>query len=188
MSTFGERTITAEMNTSGRWKYFGYPGNMVRFPEELLTEGPCEMDVSTYVFWYPTDSVERFEKNFEVLRSDKWGPRHNRNYQFLMCCAEIDERGKTEVQGMVQYDKKLHSFECKDTTYAAYGLKKVFAPYCARFFHKIQDGNVNNVYRWLKKRGTGNDIRTFKRGVFVGVVDPEPEVTRLVGEMQKWTT
>ena len=164
MNASGKWTITARTNTSGRWKYFGYPGNMVRFPEELLTEGPCEMDVATYVFWYPTKSVEHFEKNFKGLS-------RNRNYQFLMCCAETNERGNTEVQGMVQYDKEVNSFECKDTTYAAYALKEVFDPNCARFFHKIQDDNVNNVYQWLKKRGTENEVRTFKRGIFVGVVD-----------------
>ena len=153
-------TINAEMNTS------------TMFPEELLTEGPCEMDVATYVFLYPTKSVEHFEKNFKTLGRDKWGPRRNRNYQFLMCCAETDERGNTEVQGMVQYDKELDSFECKRPNYAEFGLIDVFGPYAARFFHKIQDDNVNNVYQWLKKRGTENEVRTFKRGIFVGVVDP----------------
>ena len=174
--------MTAEMTTSGRWSY---PGNMVRFPEELLTEGPCEMDVSTYVFRYPTDNVESFEKNFKAVHSDKWGPRRCRNYEFLMCCGEREERGMTEVQGMVQYEKEFSPFECENTTHAAYALTKVFGPYGARFFHKIQDDNVNNVYRWLKQRGTENDIQTFKHGVFVGVVDPEPEVPRVVVKMEK---
>ena len=130
MNASGKWTITARTNTSGRWKYFGYPGNMVRFPEELLTEGPCEMDVSTYVFCYPAKSVEHFEKIFEGLSCDKWGRR--RNYQFLMCCGEIDERGKTEVQGMVQFEKELDSLECEDNTtnaaYAEYTLKYLLDP------------------------------------------------------------
>ena len=169
MNASGNWTITARPNTSGRWKYFGYPGNMVRFPEELLTEGPREMDVSTYVFWYPAQSVEQYEKIFKDLSRNKWG-RGRRNYQFLMCCGEVDERGQTEVQGMVQFEKELDSMERE---HAKYALKYLLDPSSnPRFFHKIQDCNVNNVYQWLKKRGTGKDNRTFKHGVFVGVVDP----------------
>ena len=155
------------------------------FPKELLTEGPCEMDVATYVFLYPTESVEHFEKNFKSLECDKWGARRNRNYQFLMCCAKTDERGNTEVQGMVQYEKELDSLQCKSPTYAEAGLLDVFWPYGSRFFHKIQDDNVNNVYQWLKNRGTENDIQTFKRGIFVGVVHPEPKVPRVVVKKEK---
>ena len=149
------------------------------FPEEFLTEGPCEMDVATFVFCYPTDNIEVFEKNFNAVHSNKWGPHRNRDYQFLMCCFG-EERGMTEVQGMVQYEKEIHPLECEDTTHAAYVLTKVFGPYGARFFHQIEDTNVNNVYRWLKKRETGNGIQTFKTGVFVGFVDPEPLVPSVV--------
>ena len=152
---------------------------MVRFPEELLTEGPCEMDVLTYVFRYPADNVESFEKNFKAMHSDKWGPRRNRDYQFLVCCFG-EERGMTEVHGMVQYEKETHPPECENATHAAYVLTKVFSPYKARFFHQIEDTNVNAVYRWLKKQETRNAIQIFKSGVFVGFVDPEPEVPNVV--------
>ena len=84
MNASGNWAITDRTNTSGRYQCPGYTGNIDGFPEELLTEGPCETDVSTFVFWYPTKSVEHFEKNFEVLGRDKWGPRRNRNYEHIL--------------------------------------------------------------------------------------------------------
>ena len=165
MNASGNWTITARTNTSGRYQCPGYIGNIDGFPEELLTEGQCEMDVSTYVFWYPAQSVKQYKKIFKDLSSNKWG-QGRRNYQFLMCRAEVDERGQTEVLGMVQFEKELDSMEHE---HAKYALKYLLDPSRdPRFFHEIQDCNVNNVYLWLKKGGTGKDIRTFKHGVFVG--------------------
>ena len=155
----------------------GYPGKMTRFPEELLTEGPCEMPVTTYVFWFPFDSVEHFEKACKSI------PR--RDFQFLTCCVERDERGKPEGQGIVQYDKELHSFSC--TQSPEYMLRYKFG-HCARFFHQIQDANVNNAYRYIKKREVqAGIIKTFKRGAFVGLVDIDLDVTELRGEMSRLT-
>ena len=156
----------------------GYTGKMIRFPEELLTEGPCEMPVTTYVFWFPFDSVEHFEEACKRI------PRCD--FQFLTCCVERDERGKPEGQGIVQFDKELHSFQSKCIASAEAVLRYKFG-YCARFFHQIQDANINNVYRYIKKREVQAGIKTFKRGAFVGLVDIELDVTELMGEMSRLT-
>ena len=57
MNASGNRVATDKTNTSGN-------GNINRsgFPEVLLTEGPCETGVSTYVFCQPVKSVEQYEK------------------------------------------------------------------------------------------------------------------------------
>ena len=160
MNASGNWAITDRTNTSGRYQC---PGNIDVFPEELLTEGPCEMDVSTYVFWYSAKSVERYEKIFKDLRRKGQGASR-RNYQFVMCRAEVDGR----APGMVQFEKGRDPFGCEtiDAVHAEYALRYLLDPsVCPQFFHEIQDCNVNNVYLWLKKGGTG---QIFKHGVFVG--------------------
>ena len=158
MNASGART-----NASGIYRRKGYTGNIDGFPEELLTKGLYEMDVSTYVFWYPAKSVKQYEGFFEKLNSNKSKPR---NYQFLMCCAEVDKRGRTEVLGMVQFEKEHDPME---RNHAEYTLKYLLDPAtCPRFFHEIQDCNVNEIYLWLKNGGTG---RIFKHGVFVAFTE-----------------
>ena len=121
------------MNTSGIYQCPGYVGNIVGFPKELLTKGVCEMDVSTYVFWYPAESVEQYEKIFKDLSCTRRGKKRC-DYQFVMCRPEVDERGKTEVLGMVQFEKELNSMEHER---AKYNLKYLLDPRsCPRFFSR----------------------------------------------------
>ena len=155
-----------------------YRGKMPRFPEELLTEGPCEMPVTTYVFWFPFESVEHFEKACKDI------PR--RDFQFLTCCVERTETGRQEGQGIVQFDKELHSAQSTSIGSAEAVLRYKFGS-SARSFHKIQDANINNVYRHIKKREVQAGIKTFKRGGFVGIVNLEMDVTELMGEMSRLT-
>ena len=139
--------------------------NIGGFPEVLLTEGLCEMDVTTYVFWYTSESTKVLEERLNDVRYDNGGPCRQRDYQFLMFCAVIEERGRAEALGMVQFEKETHPHRCKRKNEAEVPLRKVFGPRSARFFHEIQDCNVNDVYLWLKNRGTG---QIFDHGVFVG--------------------
>ena len=145
---------------------YGYTGKMIRFPEELLTEGPCEMPVTTYAFWFPFKDVKDFEKACKSV--------DRRAYQFLACCVERAEHGGLEGQGIVQYDKELHPVQSTCIGSAEAVLRYAFGS-SARFFHQIQDANINNVYGYIKKREVQAGVTTFKRGGFVGIVGYDVE-------------
>ena len=139
------------------------------FPGVLLTGGPRETDVSTYVFYIYPKSVEQYEEIFKQLNSNKHGQECG--YQFVMCRVVIEESGQVKVLGMVQFKKEpglIEQVGCDAVIEQdKYTLKRLLdASSGIPFFHEIEDCNVNNVYEWLEWRGTG---RIFKHGVFVGV-------------------
>ena len=153
MDASGNWTVTGRTNTSG---------NRSRFPKALLTKGPCEMGVTTYVFYIYAKSVKQYEEIFKQLNSNKCG--QERGYQFVMCRAEVDESGQVKVLGMVQFEKE--PFLIDEIVQYKNALKRLLdASGGIPFFREIHDCNVNNVYGWLVGVGTG---RIFKHGVFVG--------------------
>ena len=154
MNASGNWTVTDRTNTSGNRSINSYG-----FPKVLLTEGPCEMDVSTYVFCRPAKSVKQYEEIFKDLSRNKCG--QERGYRFVMCRAEVGESGWVKVLGMVQFEDNT-----SNATHAEYTLKYLLDPTCeALFFREIQDCNANNAYIWLECGGAG---QIFKHGVFVG--------------------
>ena len=156
MNASGNRVVTDKTNTPGNRSI-----NRSGFPGVLLTEGPCETDVSTYAFCQPAESVKQYEEIFKQLNSNKCG--QERGYQFVMCRAEVDESGQLKVLGMVQFEKE--PFLIDEIVQYKNALKRLLdASGGIPFFREIQDCNVNNVYGWLVGVGTG---RIFKHGVFV---------------------
>ena len=142
--------------------------NRSGFPEVLLTEGPCEMNVKTYVFCKHVKSVKQYEEIFKQLSSNKCGQA--RGYQFVMCRAEVGESGQVKVLGMVQFEKEPGLIEQigRDAVIEQdkYTLRYLLdASSGIQFFREIHDCNVNNAYIWLECGGTG---QIFKHGVFVG--------------------
>ena len=157
MNASGNWAVTDRTNTSGNRSI-----NSSRFPEALLTKGPCEMGVATYVFYIHAKSVKQYEEIFKQLNSNKCG--QERGYQFVMCRAEVDESVQVKVLGMVQFKKE--PFLIDEIVQYKNVLKRLLDVSSGiPFFREIQDCSVNNVYGWLVGVGRG---RIFKHGVFVG--------------------
>ena len=162
MNTSGNRVVTDKTNTSGNRSI-----NRSGFPGVLLTEGPCETDVSTYVFCQSAKSVEQYEEIFKDLSHGR--PGEGRNYKFVMCRAEVGESGQVKVLGMVQFEQEPGLIAQAGPNAVIeqdkYALKCLLdANSETQFFHEIQDCNVNHTFLWLKHEGTG---QIFKHGVFV---------------------
>ena len=165
MNASGNQVVTDKTNTSGNRRI-----NRSVFPPVLLTEGPCETLVSTYLFYQPAKSVEQYEEIFKQLNSNECG--QERCYHFVMCRAEVDESGQVKVLGMVQFKKE--PFLIYEIVQYKNVLKRLLdANSETQFFREIEDSNVNRAFLWLKDEGTG---QVFKHGVFV------------LGEDRVWTS
>ena len=138
------------------------------FPEELMVQGACEMPVKTYAFGYLRWSVEKFEQACQTIKNMRRRDFRD-EVQFFTWYAEMNEHGRMEVRGMVQFVDE------KDMASARTWFPYNMSGSVPRFFQRIQDDNVNKLYRYIKKQQAKVGIKTYERGVFVGFVDLEME-------------
>ena len=144
--------------------------NKKMFPETLMTQGPCEMSVRTYAFVYLRLSVEKFEKSSQTIKN-MWSRDFRQDIQFFTWYGEMDEHGRLEVRGMVQFVDKYNANEDTAKVWLAYRMSSSHP----HFLQRIQDVNINKVYRYIKKQEAKVGLKHFERGVFVGFVDLETE-------------
>ena len=139
------------------------------FPQTLMIQGTCEMPVRTYAFGYLW-SVEKFEKACQSLKDiDRRELRDT--VHFFTWYGEMNEHGRLEVRGMVQVVDETGADKVNVKTWLAYKTSGTNP----HFLQRIQDVNVNKVYRYIKKQEAKVGLKTFERGVFVGFVDLEME-------------
>ena len=145
------------------------------FPQELMVQDACEMSGKTYAFGYLWWTVEDFEKSCQsienILRRD-----FRDVVQFFTWYVETNEDGRMfhEVQGMVQFKDETGMAEAKSW------FPYKFSGSVPHFLQRIQDVNVNKLYRYIKKQQAKVGIKTFERGAFVDFgMKQDPDV---VGE------